>query len=56
MPIVRSTTDAETSHRLAVRLLGMGKWARPVDKGKDEPSLECKVNTSLTHMSRVVEG
>ena len=39
MPVVRSVTDAEESHRLAVRMLSMGGWARPKDKVADDERL-----------------
>ena len=39
MPAVRSLTDAEESHRLAVRMLSMGGWARPKDKVADDERL-----------------
>jgi dihydroorotate dehydrogenase len=35
MPAVRTVTDAETSHKLAVELLSLGAWARPKDRGVD---------------------
>ena len=43
MPVVRSLTDAEESHRLAVRMLSMGSWARPKDKATDDERLGAMV-------------
>jgi hypothetical protein len=44
MPIIRATMDAEQSHRMAIRLLGAGAWARPKDKGVDDERLSAMVS------------
>jgi len=44
MPTVRALTDAEESHRLAVRMLSMGSWARPKDKVVDDERLGATVS------------
>ncbi|KAJ9113173.1 hypothetical protein QFC22_006012 [Naganishia vaughanmartiniae] len=35
MPVLRAFTDAETSHKLAVKMLSMASWVRPKDRGTD---------------------
>ena len=47
MPTVRALTDAEESHRLAVRMLSMGAWARPKDKVVDDERLGATVSLSV---------
>lgn len=44
MPVLRFTTDPETGHRLAIRMLSLGKWARPRDLGVDGEDLRAEVS------------
>lgn len=44
MPLIRRSLDAEESHRLAVRALGMSGWLRPRDVGTDGPELKTEVS------------
>jgi len=46
MPVLRTLTDAETSHKLAVKLLGMTSWVRPKDRGSDAESIQTEVSVS----------
>ncbi|WVF70759.1 dihydroorotate dehydrogenase (fumarate) [Kwoniella sp. CBS 6097] len=43
MPLVRYALDPEEGHKLAVRVLGWDKWARPRDMGVDAPELEAEL-------------
>ncbi|WWC86101.1 dihydroorotate dehydrogenase (fumarate) [Kwoniella dendrophila CBS 6074] len=43
MPLIRLGFDAEESHKLAVRLLSLDKWARPRDLGVDDTSLQTEL-------------
>lgn len=52
MPVVRSLTDAEESHRLAVRMLSMGSWARPKDKAVDDERLGTMVSVGVVIQGR----
>lgn len=47
MPVIRYFFDAETSHRMAVRLLAWPKWARPRDHGEDGEELGTEVRLRL---------
>ena len=52
MPTVRALTDPEESHRLAVRMLSMGAWARPKDKVVDDERLGATVSLSVLHREK----
>ncbi|OCF33319.1 dihydroorotate dehydrogenase (fumarate) [Kwoniella heveanensis BCC8398] len=43
MPLVRYALDPEEGHKLAVRVLGWDKWARPRDMGVDGPELQAEL-------------
>ncbi|KAJ9119920.1 hypothetical protein QFC24_005403 [Naganishia onofrii] len=43
MPVLRVMTDAETSHKLAVKLLAMSSWVRPKDRGTDAESIRTEL-------------
>jgi len=44
MPLIRLIADPETGHRLAIRLLGLSRWARPRDMGLDGEKLSTEVS------------
>ncbi|WVQ97130.1 dihydroorotate dehydrogenase (fumarate) [Kwoniella sp. CBS 9459] len=43
MPLVRYALDPEEGHKLAVKVLGWDKWARPRDMGVDAPELQAEL-------------
>ncbi|KAJ9104610.1 hypothetical protein QFC21_002108 [Naganishia friedmannii] len=43
MPVLRTLTDAETSHKLAVKMLAMSSWVRPKDRGIDAESIRTEL-------------
>ncbi|WWD17974.1 dihydroorotate dehydrogenase (fumarate) [Kwoniella shandongensis] len=43
MPLVRFALDPEEGHKLAVRVLGWDKWARPRDMGVDGQELQAEL-------------
>ncbi|KAK8865841.1 dihydroorotate dehydrogenase (fumarate) [Kwoniella newhampshirensis] len=43
MPLVRYAVDPEEGHKLAVRVLGWDKWARPRDMGVDGAELQAEL-------------
>ncbi|WVR05749.1 dihydroorotate dehydrogenase (fumarate) [Kwoniella sp. DSM 27419] len=43
MPLIRYMLDPEEGHKLAVRMLGWDKWARPRDMGVDTPELQAEL-------------
>ncbi|WVN85863.1 dihydroorotate dehydrogenase (fumarate) [Cryptococcus depauperatus CBS 7841] len=43
MPVIRLTANPEEGHKLAVRLLGLPKWARPRDIGYDGEELQSEL-------------
>ncbi|OXG34695.1 dihydroorotate dehydrogenase (fumarate) [Cryptococcus neoformans Bt120] len=43
MPLMRLAADPEQGHRLAVRVLGWDKWARPRDMGVDGDELQAEL-------------
>lgn len=45
MPLMRLAADPEQGHRLAVRVLGWDKWARPRDMGVDGDELQAEVGS-----------
>ena len=44
MPLIRFLTDAETGHKLSVRLLAGPSWVRPRDRGVDGDELQTEVS------------
>jgi dihydroorotate dehydrogenase len=47
MPLIRLFADAETGHKLAVRLLAGPSWVRPRDRGVDGDELQAEVSTAF---------
>ncbi|KAJ9098973.1 hypothetical protein QFC19_006197 [Naganishia cerealis] len=55
MPVLRSLTDAETSHKLAVKMLAMSSWVRPKDRGTDNDSIRTEVSLqALGNRARIL--
>ena len=53
MPFLRLVADPEQGHRLAIRLLGLSKWARPRDMGVDGDELQAEVGLSFYPLKRI---
>lgn len=45
MPLIRMFADAETGHKMSVKLLAGPSWVRPRDRGVDGKELEAEVST-----------
>ena len=44
MPLIRLMADAETGHKLSIKLLGAPAWMRPRDRGVDGEELQAEVS------------
>ena len=44
MPLIRLVADAETGHKLSIKLLGAPSWMRPRDRGVDGEELQAEVS------------
>ena len=49
MPLLRLVTDPESGHVMALRMLGLSRWARPRDMGVDGEELSGEVSSSLSY-------
>ena len=48
MPLLRLVADPESGHVVALRMLGLSRWARPRDMGMDGEELSGEVSFSLS--------
>ena len=46
MPLIRLVADAETGHKLSIKLLAAPSWMRPRDRGVDGEELQAEVRDS----------
>lgn len=46
MPLIRLLVDAETGHKLSVKLLSGPSWVRPRDRGVDGDELQAEVSAN----------
>jgi dihydroorotate dehydrogenase len=47
MPLIRMVADAETGHKMSIKLLGAPSWMRPRDRGVDGEELQAEVRDPL---------
>jgi dihydroorotate dehydrogenase len=53
MPLIRLVADAETGHKMSIKLLSAPAWMRPRDRGVDGEELQAEVSHLSTHVSQV---
>jgi dihydroorotate dehydrogenase len=46
MPLIRLVADAETGHKMSIKLLSAPAWMRPRDRGVDGEELQAEVSDS----------
>jgi dihydroorotate dehydrogenase len=53
MPLIRMVADAETGHKLSIKLLAAPSWMRPRDRGVDGEELQAEVRDTLKRACQV---
>jgi len=55
MPLIRLVADAETGHKMSIKLLAAPSWMRPRDRGVDGEELQAEVRDLSKRTGQVEE-